>query len=480
MLADAAIDAVFLNGYVNGLKLEGWAKTLIALPPHKSVIKTATLVTTDDLESGESVFRLTIKSQGAVMTEYDTPIKSKGKNPITSVDTDIAKGTTRDIKMKVLEVNGSVITLKGQLQGKDADRNNLQTKSNGKPIPRGKDKNDFKPIKSYEDSDIYEFTGKVDLQPGDNRIVVEYNGSKGILDYYYDGKPNLHVISIGLNYDSMPSGTPYGKLKWPVNDARTFARLMADQQGNGLVGQVFIDTFCTKSNTNAEQLNRAFARLKNNQYANGTKKPVDIRPFDYVVVFISGHGDTLYNTLTGKHHFYIPTSDYENGSTEGFLDYTRIAAEYLSKINCHKMIFLDACHSGGAGGKGRVDDITLNNAMKAAIESVPQHILFTSSSTGETSYEMDQPELETRFGKHGIFTYALIQAIAGNSITLDDKTKFNADSNNNGALTPMELGSFLEKSIPELSKQARKQIQNPFIKYSTNASPNFALFILKK
>jgi Caspase domain len=470
MPVDANIEAAFLKGPVKGLYLQRYATTVTALPPGKSVIRTATLTTNADLEPGQSVLRLTIKLQGTVLATYDVLINSKGVPP------------TRGIDISMLEVNGTIMTIKGVLlQEKNADPNALQMTANGGLVPRGKDKNDFAFVSNSKRLGLSEFTWKVDLAPGTNVFIAKYGDDlTDTLKYVYDGKPNLHVICIGLNYDDMPLGTPYGKLKWPVNDARTFARLMADQQGNGLVGQVFIDTFCTKSNTTAAELNRAFARLKNNQYANGTKKPVDIRSFDYVVVFISGHGDTLYSNLTRKHHFYIPTSDYENGSTEGFLDYTRVAAEYLSKIKCHKMIFLDACHSGGAGGKGLVDNTVLNNAMKAAIESVPQHILFTSSSAGEISYEMDRPELETRFGKHGIFTYALIQAIKGNTVLLNDKTEVTADSNKDKALTPEELGSFLEKYVPELSNQTGKLKQHPFISYSTDAKPNFPLFILKK
>ena len=72
----------------------------------------------------------------------------------------------------------------------------------------------------------------------------------------------------------------------------------------------------------------------------------------------------------------------------------------LDKIKCHKLVFIDACHSGAAkGSKGTIDAESLLKLSRAAVGTTT----ITSCRSDEQSYEDNDWE-------NGAFTEALMEA----------------------------------------------------------------------
>lgn len=130
---------------------------------------------------------------------------------------------------------------------------------------------------------------------------------------------------------------------------------------------------------------------------------------DILVFFCSGHG----------------LSDRKGASMvayDGPLYYSEIAA-IMSKTRCkNKMIFADACLSGGARTSSSNYGNLGGNVM-----------LFLSSRTGENSIERVDMS-------NSIFTYALQHALRGN-----------ADSNRDRIVTAKELFTFVSAQVKKMS-----------------------------
>ncbi len=471
-----------LQDPVTGLKLKGYSQTFDPLHAGKPAFLSANFSIGPDLVTGVSTLDIRVSVQGQEKAARKEKVYSQGQNAALTAR---GAGTTVAIyqETRSLAVNGDKITIKGVIQqtpdGK-IDPYAVQRTENGKLLPRGKENDAAFRLADRKLGQINqsEFSWTAQLKPGRNVFCIEYDGQRDSLVYEYYDKPNLHVLSIGVDYSQNQSVNP---LKWVKNDARVFAETMRRQAGSGLIQDVFVDLLDTVNVTKAEAIRKAFEYLQNNRDANGRPKKSPIRPFDYVVIFVSAHGDTSVASRQAAHdpHFWILGSDYEDGLLQGKVDYTDMANKYLKDFNCHKLLFFDACHSGAGKGNDVTEGAAATLALQAALNSTPQRMAFSSSTAGQKSHEIDTPDAEKRFGRHGIFTYALLEAIAGKTVTLKDGKLLKADIDGNNMLTPEELKIFMEKRIPDLSGQTGKPVQNPVANFSTDAPANFSIFTVK-
>ena len=189
-------------------------------------------------------------------------------------------------------------------------------------------------------------------------------------------RPNLYILAVGVNrYDNINS------LSWCANDARGIVQAFKSQEGLQY-NQVY-----TRLIADGESILPTAANIRNNlQFLNqGT---VD----DYYLLFFSGHGGD-----DGQGGFFFYPRDYNS-----WVSSSRIMSnEILSVLNSpgKRMIFIDACHSGGViGGRG-IDNGRLTELLRES-----NAMVFTASSGLETSLEMNSLQ-------HGAFAYSLIKSL---------------------------------------------------------------------
>jgi hypothetical protein len=193
--------------------------------------------------------------------------------------------------------------------------------------------------------------------------------------------------------------------------------------------------------------------LRNIKYALGTFLARSARKDDTVIVYFAGHGapevDPRGIERDGLAKYLIPSDAdpddlYSTGLPMDELQtiFGRIEAERV-------VMFLDACYSGGAGGRtfaskktraGAVDDLFLERLTRST-----GRVIVTASQTNEVSLEL--PELG-----HGVFTYYLTEGLKGA-----------ADLNRDGIVTLQELYEYVGQQVTRKSRQAGGN-QHPVMK----------------
>ena len=103
---------------------------------------------------------------------------------------------------------------------------------------------------------------------------------------------------------------------------------------------------------------------------------------------------------------------------------------------------MDACHSGGALKTLGVRAAATDEKAIVQLARSSGVVMIASSGTKQFATEFDQL-------KHGVFTYALLEALDGKADNGDKK------------ITVNELKFFMEERVPELTKQYGGQAQYP-------------------
>lgn len=375
-------------------------------------------------------------------------------------------------RVRVVEEKRQTIVVTGY--GKqDIKKSDFRPIVNGIVLEDDKGSADLKVLPSTTKKGRSEFTMNYtfDLKPGHNVFYVELGDDRSEpIEFIYEfGKPNLHVLAIGV---------PYDNLKYTTKDARDFAQTMLKQSTNGFFNRVQVDSLLTKEQTTTWEINGHFEQLYNRYLAG------NIKPTDYLIVFMSGHGIKRDNT--GK--FGLKASNYNpelKGTTS--VDYNNLLEGYLNKISCKKVFFIDACHSGFSvdtiyGAKEGDEDNT-GKLLSEANATAAGAATFTSCRTDETS-------CENSAWQNGAFTEALLEAFKGQSVKLLDGTVLSADGGfptadpkhnyaNDNFLSLQELKNFLEKRVPDLVHRKFPDFnQNPVIEIS-ELKPELSLFKIK-
>jgi Caspase domain len=459
-----------------GLRLITNQTSFEALPVGKTGFFTVEMAANAELQSGNSELNIQVQVGNEQKWTHQATIQRQAPN--LAITSETGRNPLAIERGSGLILNGDKLTIKFMIttpKGTEPNMNNLSRVDNGKPAPRGKDNERLKKEgKDLGNQVLTTFEWEAPLKPGRNVFRIAYESSEDSVVYHFDALPNAYVLGIGIDYIGNTSLTT---LKWPQNDVRAFVSNLVGQAGKGLFGQVFVvDTLVRQPQTERAQIETAIERLSDNKYLNGRPLPEPIRPYDYVFIFISAHGDTF--NIGNQTHFGILAQNYRQNNTLGVVDFNYLLARYLKNIEAHKIIFLDACHSGAGKGATNANEAR-SSAIEAAFKSLPQSIVFASSKANETSYEIDKPDSERRFGKQGVFTYALLEAFQNKTVMLQDKTKLSPDQNQNGYLTPDELFSFLQKRVPDLGPQTAHPPQNPTLtRTQDNAQPSFSILKL--
>jgi uncharacterized caspase-like protein len=257
-----------------------------------------------------------------------------------------------------------------------------------------------------------------------------------ILNVIYEGvlsgQQTLHVITVGINkYDR-----PDLQLRFAQKDAFSFGEDLKEH-GGGLFKEVLVhDLYDQNAGKNAilQELD-AISQQAQSQ--------------DVFVFFFSGHGTTMENRDSEKSFFLVPYDVMQLKGDYGHLQEKAISdAELLEaflKIKAKKQwIILDACYSGALVGAMAFKGAAKDEALYHLARTSGTHI-FASSGEQQESVEDEQ------FG-HGIFTYYLLQGLAGqaNGTSIDEH------------ITVKELMNFTQSSVLKLRRQQRPTAYSSF------------------
>ncbi len=280
---------------------------------------------------------------------------------------------------------------------------------------------------------------EVPLTIGNDDIIIDYvplspNGVMGIqVVMTSSGKtcksstlivkngvsPNLHILSIGP--------TP-PDISYTVNDATDVYRAFTKQAcgEEKLYGEVFSRKIVAKD--------AGYTGIKD--AFNSMIKDNDILPIDVFMLFISSHGNMR------DDGFYLQPTDIKEGDKKGTSIRFKDLLDSLDYVDAKKLIFIDACESGGAKSGGGSPSISEHIKTMSATKS--GYTIITSSSENERSYY-------DKAWENGAFTEAFIEGLSGK-----------ANENKDEVITTGEIYQYLKWRVPELCEELGYR-QNPSI-----------------
>jgi WD40 repeat protein len=244
---------------------------------------------------------------------------------------------------------------------------------------------------------------------------------------------DLYILAIGLNdYKNPKYSLNYGRA-----DAQAFADA-AEAHGRGIFRkinkQVILDGQATRAG-----IEEAFAKII-----------AQAKPQDAFVFYFAGHGVMSEgDDQTAAEFYLVPFDVVQLYGNDGALATNGVAAKLLkdlcTRVRAQKqLIVLDACQSAGVletfATRGAAEE-------KAVLQLARSAGVVVLAATGQDQVATEFPKLG-----HGVFTYALLQAMNGD-----------ADGGNppDGKITATEIVAFINDRVPELTKQYRGKTQYP-------------------
>jgi WD40 repeat protein len=289
----------------------------------------------------------------------------------------------------------------------------------------------------------------VPLTQGRNVVeVIATNKNSGIpsepitskpIDIQLDNsdKPELYVLAIGVSdYQQRQL-----KLKFADKDALAVAKSFADG-GKKLFSAQHIYTLTNAQATLAEILN-SFKKLSE-----------QVKKEDVLIVYLAGHG----MILNGQYH-YIPVNAMY--TSEDAMKTASLGEDQLSQLlplikSTKSVIILDTCHAAKANKiilsalnteeltRGGLDELTAITRLKKGTGRA----VLAAASGKDLALE--------GYKEHGYFSYALLEGMQGK-----------ADSNNDKQINVLELGTFLENRVRDLTKDRQIPVIEKTVDWNT-------------
>ena len=298
-----------------------------------------------------------------------------------------------------------------------------------------------------QNGEIYIFSGIFSITDiyREQKIHLDVNTSSGVFSSdtlvlkYSSKKPVLYVLSIGAA----------SNLQFTAQDAKDFAAIF-EQQQNLLPERRLFDKVVIKKLTGedakAESIRKQVAEMAY------LIRSGEIDPDDVVLLFISTHG------FIDNSELRLQGFDYQTnlrGPTS--VSFKKEILEELANVPCKKIIFVDACHGGGA--KNDVRDI---NAEISRMNEVSSGVAVLASC------QEDEEAYEDGSWGNGAFTEALIEGLKNGK----------ADANNDQIIRIEELNKYLQQRVPEMVLQVKGKIQTPVL--TKNELGDLPLFIVNQ
>ncbi len=339
-------------------------------------------------------------------------VLATGEPPLVQFANPPSSSATREVQLKfnVLDQGGGIggvfISVNGKVVQLSGSTKKIEAVSKEKGVP-------FSPL--------------VSLCAGENVIEAYATNSAGKIESRHavakiewkgeEEKPNLHILAFGVN-DYATTGV--SKLKYAVPDAQSVVQKFSQKSGGALYGRVWTKALLDKDVT------------KPNIQACVDSMAKNVKADDVFVLYISGHGVSY----QGDYYFISYDFDGKNISTAVSKDF--LLNNCLSKIKASKtLLLLDTCNSGAIVSGGDSD-----TAFARLSRATGQAIIAASSDT-QTAIE--------GYDGHGVFTYALLDALSG-------KADFVGDNK----ISLLELNLYVSNIVPMLSKLKWNHAQNPW------------------
>ena len=254
-----------------------------------------------------------------------------------------------------------------------------------------------------------------------DHLKVEYNGE-------IIATSSLYILSVGINkYKNATYNLNYAQ-----PDAKAFTRKLIEH-GNRMFKSIrkteIYDTEATKENI-----------IKGFEAIISQAKPEDVFVFYY-----AGHG-TL-DEDNDNEYYLVPTDITKLYGDPAQLQARGISATdmkgYLSQVKSQKqLILMDACHSGGAVKSINVRAAASEEKAIVQLARASGVVMIASSGTQQFASEFEVL-------KHGVFTYALLDALDGKAAYGDER------------VTVSEIKKYMDETVPELSDKYGGQAQYP-------------------
>src|SRR5262245_762135 len=245
--------------------------------------------------------------------------------------------------------------------------------------------------------------------------------------------PNLTVLAIGVSKYKAPGND----LKHAAKDARDLAAALRAHEGK-LFARVQTRTL-TDAQATRRNIEEALDWLAK-----------QVKPNDYVIVFVSGHGN-----IDSLGHYYFVPHDFEPGHGRTAVRWTQFH-DTLSRLPGKRFLILDTCRSGGAGGVGA--PVSPTESLKGLTEQ--GLITYAACMAGEYSFEPNNGPIQ-----NGFFTCALLEALSGK-----------ADANGDGVVTLAEVDAYVANRVKTLTRG----LQNPTMQRPWTIPSSLALALVRE
>ncbi|MBK8806559.1 MAG: caspase family protein [Bacteroidales bacterium] len=266
-----------------------------------------------------------------------------------------------------------------------------------------------------------------------NKNRVESEPAK--LNINYDGLESdvdLYLFAAGIDKYANPSYA----LTYATSDAKAFVKQV--EQGTNQIFKT-VNTFFIKD----QEVTREAIEEKISTIAK------QAGPEDVFLFYFAGHGVMSTGSAENAPEFYLITQDVTKlYGDDKLLDEKAISAnvllQYSKNIPAGKQLFvIDACQSGGA-----LDAVMTRGAAreKAVAQLARSSGTFFLLASGAMQFATELKTLG-----HGIFTYAIIEALTG---------KADGGSTDN-KITANELKSYVEDRVPQITEEYMLTPQYP-------------------
>ncbi len=371
------------------------------------------------LESGERIFDLS-KTQRPSAAFFDINPTLKLTNMIWH---DKGKFYTRaktlPLSVEVFDGGGGVKEINIYQNDKliISDTENLITKGEDDKITRTYE------VEMANENNVFKVKvinlQRIESHPDD--IEIEYKGEAIATSV-------LHVLTVGINEYTNSSYN----LNYAHSDAQAFLEKL-QEKGKSIFKRVNPIAIYDKDATK-ENIMKGFRAIV-----------ATARPEDLFIFYYAGHGTI--DEDDSDQFYFVPTDVTKLYGDPKQLQTKAISMnevrEMFTQVKSQKLLMLlDACHSGAALKSFNVRGAATDE--KAIVQLARSTGVVAIASSGSKQFATEFEQL-----KHGVFTYALLEAMDGRGDNGDKK------------LTVNELKFYMDSRVPELTKQYGGTSQYP-------------------
>ncbi|QIE60249.1 hypothetical protein G5B37_11955 [Rasiella rasia] len=257
-----------------------------------------------------------------------------------------------------------------------------------------------------------------------DRLEVVYQPAKS--DYQPKGM-QAHIMVVGIDTYKNPKYN----LNYAVADANSFMQSIRDG----------VKDITSKVNVYEVKNDQA---IRDNIISKFTEIASTSNPQDIFIFYYAGHG--VVSQDAAKEFYLVPHDVTQLYGDDGALKQKGVSAKELKQISsgipAQKQLFiLDACQSAGALNSVALRGAAEEKAIAQLARSTGTHWL---TASGSEQYATEFDELG-----HGVFTYALLEALSGKADSGDKR------------ITVNEIKAYIESRVPEISEKYKGSPQYP-------------------